>query len=88
VPVTPVVTPPITMERRAVVTDTVQLPKVILAWLSAPAFTRETRMPILHREYSGRGKVEPPVSGAGLQAADRAIRQIALTSRSGAGVDF
>jgi zinc protease len=36
---TPVVTPPITAERRAVVTDTVQLPKVILAWLSAPAFT-------------------------------------------------
>jgi zinc protease len=39
VPVTPVVTPPITAERRTVVTDTVQLPKVILAWLSPPAFT-------------------------------------------------
>jgi zinc protease len=39
VAVTPVVTPPITAEKRAVVTDTVQLPKVILAWLSAPAFT-------------------------------------------------
>jgi len=39
VAVTPVVTPPITAERRAVVTDTVQLPKVILAWLSAPALT-------------------------------------------------
>jgi zinc protease len=38
VTVTPVVTPPITAERRKVVTDTVQLPKVILAWLSAPAF--------------------------------------------------
>jgi zinc protease len=38
VQVTPVVTPPITAERRAVVTDTVQLPKVILAWLAPPAF--------------------------------------------------
>lgn len=36
---TPAVTPPITAERRAVVTDTVQLPMVILAWLSAPALT-------------------------------------------------
>jgi zinc protease len=39
VPETPVETPRITEERRAVVTDTVQLPMVILAWLSAPAFT-------------------------------------------------
>jgi zinc protease len=38
VTVTPVVTPPITAERRTVVTDTVQLPKVILAWLAPPAF--------------------------------------------------
>jgi zinc protease len=38
VPVTPVVTPPITTERRVVVTDTVQLPKVTLAWLAPPAF--------------------------------------------------
>jgi zinc protease len=37
--VTPVVTPPITAERRKVVTDTVHLPKVLLAWLSPPAFT-------------------------------------------------
>jgi zinc protease len=36
---TPLETPRITQERRAVVTDTVQLPKVILGWLSAPAFT-------------------------------------------------
>ncbi len=39
VPETPVEKPRITEERRVVVTDTVQLPKVILAWLSAPAFT-------------------------------------------------
>jgi zinc protease len=39
VDVTPVVTPAITAERRTVVTDTVQLPKVILAWLAPPAFS-------------------------------------------------
>ena len=39
VPVTPVETPPITAERRVVVTDTVQLPKVTLAWLEPAAFT-------------------------------------------------
>jgi zinc protease len=36
--VSPVDTPAITAERRTVVTDTVQLPKVILAWLAPPAF--------------------------------------------------
>jgi zinc protease len=35
---TEIVTPPITAEKRVVVTDTVQLPKVILAWLTPPAF--------------------------------------------------
>ena len=39
VTLTPVSTPVITAERRAVVTDSVQLPKVILAWLSPPAFS-------------------------------------------------
>jgi zinc protease len=39
VKLTSVETPPITAERRAVVTDTVQLPKVILAWLAPPAFS-------------------------------------------------
>ena len=38
VEVTPVTTPAIAAERRTVVTDTVQLPKVILAWLAPPAF--------------------------------------------------
>ena len=37
--VAPVVTPPITTERRATVTDTVQLSKVTLAWLAPPAFS-------------------------------------------------
>jgi zinc protease len=38
VQVSKVVTPPVTVERRRVVTDTVQLPKVILAWQSPVAF--------------------------------------------------
>lgn len=38
VPKVSVATPPITGERRAVVTDTVQLPRVTFAWLAAPAF--------------------------------------------------
>jgi zinc protease len=38
VSVAPVVTPAITAERRVVVTDTVQLPKVILGWLTPPAY--------------------------------------------------
>jgi zinc protease len=38
VEVSPLTTPPITHERRVVVTDTVQLPKVTLAWLAPPAF--------------------------------------------------
>jgi zinc protease len=35
-----VTTPPITGERRAKVTDTVQLPRVSIAWLTAPAFQK------------------------------------------------
>jgi zinc protease len=38
VPKVDVTTPPITSERRVTVTDTVQLPKVDLAWLTPPAF--------------------------------------------------
>lgn len=38
VPAVTVVTPRITAERRSVVTDTVQLPRVTFAWLAAPAF--------------------------------------------------
>ena len=35
------VTPPITSQRRATVTDTVQLPQVQIAWLTPPAFTAD-----------------------------------------------
>ena len=38
VPKVEVTTPPITAERKVTVTDTVQLPKVDLAWLTPPAF--------------------------------------------------
>lgn len=36
-----VVTPPITSQRRATVTDTVQLPRVTIAFLTPPAFSQE-----------------------------------------------
>lgn len=43
-PVAPVtaVTPPITAQRRATVTDTVQLPQLTVAWLTPPMFTPES----------------------------------------------
>jgi zinc protease len=56
VPLSPVVTPPITAERRTVVTDTVQLPKVILAWLSPPAFAPGDADLDLAAEILGQGK--------------------------------
>jgi zinc protease len=36
------VTPPITSQRRATVTDTVQLPQLTVAWLTPPAFTPDS----------------------------------------------
>jgi zinc protease len=39
VPKPSVKTPPITMERRAVVTDKIELPRVYMAWLTSPIFT-------------------------------------------------
>jgi len=41
VPATTVVTPPITSERRSIVTDQVELPRVYLAWLTAPVLTQQ-----------------------------------------------
>ena len=41
VPKPDVVTPSITGERRVTVTDTVELPKVYVAWLTAPIFTSD-----------------------------------------------
>jgi len=56
VKLSPVETPPITAERRVVVTDTVQLPKVILAWLSAPALTQGDANADLTASILGHGK--------------------------------
>jgi zinc protease len=39
VPKPSVTTPPITTERRAVVTDKIELPRVYMAWLTSPIFT-------------------------------------------------
>jgi zinc protease len=56
VDVTPVATPAITTERRTVVTDTVQLPKVILAWLAPPAFTAGDADAQIASDVLGSGK--------------------------------
>ena len=53
---TEVVTPPITAERRVVVTDTVQLPKVTLAWLSPAAFKPGDADADLGARILGNGK--------------------------------
>ena len=52
----PVQTPPITSERRATVTDTVQLPKVILAWLAPSAYAPGNADATLAAAILGGGK--------------------------------
>ena len=47
-------TPPITSERRATVTDTVQLPRVTVAWLTPPAFeTGDAESQLISRILGG-----------------------------------
>jgi zinc protease len=56
VPAVDVKTPPITSERRATVTDTVQLPRVYVAWLTPPAFTAGDADADLFMRVLGDGK--------------------------------
>jgi zinc protease len=56
VPKIEVVTPPITSERRAVVTDRVELPRVYLAWITAPIFKPGDAESGLLAEILGGGK--------------------------------
>lgn len=49
-------TPPITSERRAVVTDRVELPRVYLVWITDPVFTREDAEFDLIAKILGGGK--------------------------------
>jgi zinc protease len=51
-----VTTPPITAERRLTVTDTVQLPKVTIAWLTPPDFTAGDAEGDLAAHILGQGK--------------------------------
>ncbi len=51
-----VVTPPITSERRVTVTDTVELPKVYLAWLTPPAFTADDANAAVLASILGSGR--------------------------------
>jgi zinc protease len=56
VPKIRVVTPPVTSERRAVVTDQVELPRVYLAWLTPPIFKPGDAESDLLAEILGGGK--------------------------------
>ncbi len=56
VPATTVVTPAITSERRSVVTDKVELPRVYLAWITAPVLTQEDAECDLIAKILGGGK--------------------------------
>jgi zinc protease len=49
-------TPPITSERKSTITDTVQLPRVSIAWLTAPAFQPGDAEAILLARILGEGK--------------------------------
>jgi zinc protease len=56
VPKIEVVTPPITSERRAVVTDQVELPRVYIAWITAPIFKPGDAESDLLAQILGGGK--------------------------------
>ncbi len=67
-------TPPITAERRAVVTDRVELPRVYMAWMTLADLQAGRRRRRHRRAHPRRRQVEPPVQEAGLRTADRAGR--------------
>ncbi len=56
VPKIAAVTPPITAERRAVIHDQVELPRVYMAWLTPPFLSREIPTPIVASAILGGGK--------------------------------
>ena len=74
VPKVTVQTPPITSERKLVVKDHVQLPRVYMTWLT-PAYFRAGRRGRRHRRGDSRRRaLEPALQGARLRQADRAGR--------------
>jgi zinc protease len=56
VPKLDVTTPPITSERRAVVTDQVELPRVYMGWLTPPVFSAGDAECNVYSQISGGGK--------------------------------
>jgi zinc protease len=56
VPKVKIETPPITAQRRVTVTDTVELPKVIMAWLTPPAFSADDADGDIAAHILGGGK--------------------------------
>ena len=69
-----VTTPAITSERRAVITDTVELPKVYMSWITPSIFKPGDADATVAAIDSRRGQVEPSLQGARLRPADRAVR--------------
>ena len=56
VPAVSVTTPPITAEKRSVVTDQVELPRVYMAWLTAPIFKPGDAEATVAAQILGKGK--------------------------------
>ena len=81
VPKPSVQTPPITAERRAVVQDRVELPRVYMAWLTPPIFKPGDADADIAATVLGRRRVEPAVQEAGLREADRAGRHRRSSTR-------
>ena len=70
-------TPPITAQQRATVTDTVQLPQLTIAWLTPAAFTPDAYS-VDARCLRWVGQSEPAGPGVGLQVSDGAKRELLL----------
>ena len=76
-PVPPItaVTPKITQERRKVVTDRVELPRIYLTWITSPIYKPGDADADIAATILGGGKSSRSVQAAGLRQADRAERQ-------------
>ena len=61
-----VATPAITAERRATVTDKVELPRVSMSWIVPPALPAGRRRGGSACQYPGRRQIQPAVQEAGL----------------------
>lgn len=80
-----VVTPPITSQRRATITDTVKLPRLSIAWLTPPAYTPDaysvdTAVFALGRAKASRLKQELVIKSQVAQSVNCDTDELKLTS--------